>query len=59
MVSSSLTPLFCVFTVPVILPVCPVLSGGEVLDLSAPASLVPWRRIAGKRQSPEQDASQE
>ena len=42
----------CVFTVPVFLPVCPSLPGGEVLDLSATASLVPWRGIAGKHQSP-------
>lgn len=53
MVSSDLTPplLLCVSTVTVFLPVCPVLPGGEVLDISAAASLVPRRGIAGKHQS--------
>lgn len=40
-----------VSTVTFFLPVRPVLPGGEVLDLGAAASLVPWRGIAGKRPS--------
>lgn len=44
--------LLCVSTVPVLPRVRPVPPEGEVLDLSAAASLVPWRGTAGRGQSP-------
>lgn len=44
--------LLGVSIVPVFLPVCPVLLGGELWDLCAAASVIPWRGIPGKRRSP-------